>query len=101
MNTHFSNYKIPKQIAYFSIGIGLLPLIPFLLGGAIATLFGVQVTEAGPPNMPFGELVYILIMCFWGFIVSLPIAVMGMLISAVWFICVFSINCLRVYQGRC
>lgn len=100
METPYLSYKIPGRIARISLIIGFIPLVPFLIGFFIANIFDIRVTEATAPDVPFGELLYALNISFWGLLASVPIAVLGFTISAIWFLCVWVINISRRYNDN-
>ena len=92
MEAVYLNYRTPKRVIIASMIIGVLPLIPTLIAAAIASVFSIPLSEAGPPNVPFGSLLYAMSLCFWGVLISGPIGIIGATIGIVWSLCVAAIN---------
>jgi len=74
----FNKYKSSLRLGIIGLIIGVLPLVPTFSAVLIAQVLGIELTEAGVPDVAYGEILYSLYICFWGIIISIPLG--GMLI---------------------
>ena len=68
-----NKYKDSIRLAIIGLIVGVLPLIPTLTAVLIAQVAGIRLTEAGAPDIAYGEFLYSMYICFWGIIISVPV----------------------------
>jgi hypothetical protein len=68
-----NKYQDSTRLAIIGVIVGVLPLIPTLIAVLIAEIVGIRLTEAGAPDIAYGEFLYSMYICFWGIIISIPI----------------------------
>lgn len=91
MNRHIVHYKTPLMILFTSAVFAVLPIIPALIGSEIANHSNCKLNESRVHPCQFmgyevGDLVSTLTGFLWLMLTTIPIGVMGMLISLVWII---------------
>jgi hypothetical protein len=67
--------------------LGLLPLLIMMLGGLLASLFGVRLNEAQAPDIPvIGGLLYGMYVIGWLALGTIPLAAVAMMVYTVVFV---------------
>jgi len=80
----------PLRLAILSIVIGLLPIIPAIIAGIMASICGCEINDAGVTGecIVFGKDIsshlYSMYVTAWFGMISVPLATCGLFISGVW-----------------
>lgn len=88
------SYKKPSYLLIGAIVFALLPLLPTLIAGLIASAFGCTLNEANVHacvvfGNDIGEILYAMGLTFWLAIVTIQIGLVGAFASVIWFFIVF------------
>ncbi len=81
--------KKPLMLAMLSFSIGILPLIPVVIAGSIASYYNCTLNEAAAHpcivmGEDYGKTFYALSMLGWFAIATLPIGFFGMCAAVLW-----------------
>ncbi len=80
----------PLRLAILSVIIGLLPIIPAILAGIMASICGCEISDAGVTGkcIFFGKdisrTLYSMTVYAWFGMITVPLAFMGLVASGIW-----------------